>query len=115
MKDLLSRREALKSLALGAGTLLVAGNAGADAAKPAAAPAALPHVGASDPIAMALSYAESNKGIDAKKFPNFKPEQRCGNCLQSKGKEGDAWVPCNLFPGKVVNAQGWCKAYVKRP
>ncbi len=117
MKDLLSRRDALKTLALGAGTLLVArtAGAGAEAAKPAAAAGALPHVAATDPVAMALSYVESAKGVDAKKFPTFKPEQKCGNCLQSKGKEGEAWVPCNLFPGKLVNAQGWCKAYVKKP
>ena len=117
MKDLLSRRDALKTLALGAGTLLVAraAGAGAEAAKPAAAGGALPHVAATDPVGMALSYVESGKGVDAKKFPNFKPEQKCGNCLQSKGKEGEAWVPCNLFPGKLVNAQGWCKAYVKKP
>jgi len=115
MKDLLSRREALKGLALGAGTLLVAGAVAADAAKPAAAPApaaALPHVAASDPMALALAYVESAKSVDAKKFPNYKPEQKCSNCLQGKGKEGDAWVGCALFPGKLVNAQGWCKAYV---
>ncbi len=116
MKELLSRRDALKTLALGAGTLLVAraAGAGAAAAKPAAA-GALPHVGPADPVGMALAYIESAKAVDAKKFPNFKPEQKCGNCLQSKGKEGEAWVPCNLFPGKLVNAQGWCKAYIKRP
>lgn len=118
MKELLSRRNALKSLALGAGTLLVIRGAGADAAKPEAAkPAAagaLPHVGPADPVGMALSYIESAKAVDAKKFPNFKPEQKCANCLQSKGKEGEAWLPCNLFPGKLVNAQGWCKAYVKK-
>jgi hypothetical protein len=121
MRDLLSRREALKGLALGAGTLLVAGAAAADAAKPAAKPAAtpapaaaLPHVAAGDPMALALAYVESAKGVDAKKFPTFKPEQKCANCLQSKGKEGEAWVGCNLFPGKLVNAQGWCKAYVPK-
>jgi hypothetical protein len=117
MKDLLSRREALKGLALGAGTLLVAGVAAADAAKPAAAPApaaALPHVAAADPMALALAYVESAKSVDAKKFPTFKPEQKCANCLQSKGKDGETWVGCNLFPGKLVNAQGWCKAYVPK-
>jgi hypothetical protein len=117
MKDLLSRREALKGLALGAGTLLVAGAAAAEAAKPAATPApaaALPHVAAGDPMAMALAYVESAKSVDAKKFPTYKPEQKCANCLQSKGKDGDAWAPCNLFPGKLVNSQGWCKAYVPK-
>jgi hypothetical protein len=121
MKDLLSRREALKGLALGAGTLLVAGAVAADAARPAAKPAAtpapaapLPHVAAGDPMALALVYVESAKSVDAKKYPNFRPEQKCANCLQSNGKEGEAWVGCNLFPGKLVNSQGWCKAYVPK-
>jgi hypothetical protein len=118
MKEMMSRREALKNLALGAGTLLVAraaGAAAADAAKPAAAGAALPHLVPTDPVAIALSYNPDAKTVDAKKFPNYKPEQNCSNCLQSKGKPGDAWVPCNLFPGKLVEAGGWCKVYVKRP
>jgi len=117
MKEVMSRREALKNLALGAGTLLVARSAGAaaDAPKAAAAGGAAPHVTPADPVAVALSYNDNAKTVDAKKFPNYKPEQNCSNCLQSKGKPGEAWVPCNLFPGKLVNAEGWCKVYVKRP
>ena len=118
MKQLISRRAALRNLALGAGTLLIARAAGAtvtEAAKPAAAGGSLPHVKPADPVAVALAYVESAKAVDAKKFPNYKPEQKCSNCLQSHGKEGDAWVPCNLFPGKLVKAGGWCKVYLKRP
>jgi hypothetical protein len=121
MKKNLTRREALASLGLVAGTLVVA--CGADAAdpKPPAAGAAkppaggaLPHVLATDPLAVALAYHESAKTVEAAKFPMYKPEQKCSNCLQLKGTEGDAWRPCNLFPGKLVNAEGWCKVYVKK-
>jgi len=111
MNELISRREALKNLALGAGTLLVARTAGADAAKPYAG---LPHVTPSDSVAVALSYHENAKTVDAAKFPTYKPDQHCGNCLQLTGAEGDTWRPCNLFPGKLVNAGGWCKVYVKK-
>jgi High potential iron-sulfur protein len=125
MKKNLTRREALASLGLVAGTLIVACGADAGAAKPPAgakppaappAPAAsaLPHVLATDPLAVALSYHESAKGVDAKKFPMYKPEQKCSNCLQLKGTEGEAWRPCNLFPGKLVNSEGWCKVYIKK-
>jgi hypothetical protein len=31
--------------------------------------------------------------------------------MQLQGKEGDEWRPCNLFPGKLVNAHGWCKVW----
>lgn len=115
MKELMSRREALKNLALGAGSLLVAGRAlaAADAAAPAAG--ALPHVSPTDPVAIALSYHESAKTVEVAKFPNYKPDQKCSNCVQLKGNPGDTWRPCNLFPGKLVNAEGWCKVYVKKP
>ena len=120
MKDLLSRREALKSLGLGAGALFAVsaatGAARATAADAAKGAAALPHVGAGDPTAVALAYVENAQGLDPKKMPNYKPGEKCGNCLQSKGKgnDGDAWIGCTLFPGKVVSAQGWCRAYVAR-
>ena len=109
MKDLISRRDALKGIALGAGTILAVG------ATRVRADAGLPHVSPSDPVAVALSYHESAKTVEAAKFPNYKPGQMCSNCLQLTGKEGDAWRPCNLFPGKLVNAGGWCKVYVKKP
>ena len=124
MKMNLTRREALASMGLVAGTLMVA--CGADAADPKAsaapkpatpaAPAAgaLPHVLATDPLAVALSFHESAKTVEAAKFPMYKPEQKCSNCLQLKGTEGEAWRPCNLFPGKLVSAEGWCKVYIKK-
>jgi len=114
MKDLLSRRDALKALAIGAGSLMAAGAVAADAAKPAGA--ALPHLGVGEPTAMALGYVESTQGLDPKKAPTYKAGSKCSNCLQSKGKgnDGDAWIGCTLFPGKAVSAQGWCKAYVPR-
>lgn len=116
MKDLMSRRQALKNLAVGAGTLLWVDKAsGAAAETSAPVGGALPRVTPKDPVAMALSYNENAKTVDAKKFPNYKPEQKCSNCLQLTGKAGDAWRPCNLFPGKLVNAEGWCKVYVKKP
>jgi len=111
MNELISRRDALKGLALGAGTILAVG-----ATRTRAADAgSLPHVSPTDSVAVALSYHESAKTVEAAKFPNFKPGQECSNCLQLTGKAGDAWRPCNLFPGKLVNAGGWCKVYVKKP
>jgi hypothetical protein len=114
MKKLMSRREALKNFALGTGSLLaVAATARADTAK-ASSYANLPHVTPADQVAVALSYHEDAKTVEAGKFPNYKAGEHCGNCLQLTGNEGDAWRPCNLFPGKLVNASGWCKVYVKK-
>ncbi|MDP5032940.1 MAG: high-potential iron-sulfur protein [Paraglaciecola sp.] len=39
----------------------------------------------------------------------------CANCMQIKGADGEAWRGCNIFPGKLVNANGWCAAWMKKP
>jgi hypothetical protein len=109
MTDTLSRRDALKNLALAAGALAV------PAAGFSAAAAAPPHVAANDPTAVALGYHEDAKTVDVKAFPTYKPDQKCSTCLQLTGKAGDAWRPCNLFPGKLVSENGWCKVWVKKP
>jgi O-methyltransferase involved in polyketide biosynthesis len=108
MSESMTRREALAALATAAGTLAVTAAArAADAPKP--------HLTANDPTAMALGYFEDGSKVDANKNPTYKPEQRCNNCLQLTGNAGDAWRACNLFPGKLVNANGWCKVYIKKP
>ncbi|MFM2287628.1 MAG: hypothetical protein RL684_771 [Pseudomonadota bacterium] len=120
MSKLLSRREALRNLGLSAGALFAVGaTTGAAQAVAADLPkgaAALPHLGAGDPTALALAYVENAQGLDPKKMPNYKPGEKCSNCLQSKakGNDGDAWIGCSLFQGKAVSAQGWCRAYVAR-
>jgi hypothetical protein len=67
-----------------------------------------------DAQAVALGYVADAKKVDAKANPSYKPEQSCSNCMQLTGKAGDAYRPCNLFPGKVVSANGWCKAWMKK-
>jgi High potential iron-sulfur protein len=79
------------------------------------AAATVPHVTDKDPMAVALGYIADVAKIDPKKTPTWKAAQKCSNCLQLQGKVGDAFRPCNLFPGKLVSANGWCKAYVKKP
>jgi hypothetical protein len=118
MTDSMTRRHALMSLATAAGALAVvpAVQAAADAKAPAAAAGGdKPHLKLTDPTAIALAYFEDAKQVDPKKFPTFKAGQLCDNCLQLTGKVGDAWRPCNLFPGKLVASKGWCKVYVKKP
>lgn len=107
MTQSLSRRDALKTLAMAGGALVATSARRADAD-------GLPHVGAADPTAVALAYHEDATKVDAKTNPTYKPEQKCSNCVQLQGKAGDVWRPCNLFPGKLVHADGWCKVWVKR-
>ncbi len=42
------------------------------------------------------------------------PEQQCKNFQLDSGEDGADWGPCNIFPGKVVNEEGWCKSWVKK-
>jgi len=32
-----------------------------------------------------------------------------------QGADGEQHRPCNIFPNKLVNADGWCSAWVKKP
>lgn len=101
-KDLESRRRFLK---VAAGTTAAAALMGG---LPRFARAAdLPHVTDADPTAKALDYVE-----DASKAanPKRKPGTDCSNCqFYSGGATG--YGPCALFPGKSVNAKGWCVSY----
>ncbi|MGI9246772.1 MAG: high-potential iron-sulfur protein [Steroidobacteraceae bacterium] len=79
------------------------------------ADAAAGKVDPNEPQAKSLGYVEDATKVDAKANPNFKAGQHCANCLQAQAKPGAAEVPCNIFAGRNVSANGWCKVYVKRP
>ncbi len=60
---------------------------------------------ADDPTAKALQYTPASTVEGSK----------CNNCMYIQGADGEANRPCAIFPGKVVNANGWCSAWVKKP
>lgn len=104
-----SRRNALKFGVLGmalapmAGLVMVRNAAASD----------LPHVSEADPLAVSLKY--KNDGSTAPRVDKAgtpAAEQVCGNCQLSQG-EGE-WLACSIFPGKAVNGNGWCTAWVKK-
>jgi hypothetical protein len=69
-----------------------------------------------DPVATALGYKVDTTKVDAQKYPQHKPEQVCSNCaLVTPGAPAGDFVPCTAFQGKLVAANGWCMAYVKKP
>ena len=127
MTDIISRRSVLKTLALGAGTAaglnaleVNAASATKPATKaspklaPAATPAGPPRLDPNDAAAKALGYVPDAAKVDAKSNPMYVKGSLCSNCLQLQGKAGDPYRPCNLFPGKLVAANGWCKVYAKK-
>ena len=92
---------------------LTAGAAAAAAAvgvlpRMARAAEGLPHLKESDPTAQALQYVED---AGKSKNPQRKAGADCSNCMFYQGKAGDAWGPCQLFPGKDVAAKGWCVSH----
>ncbi|MDE0852848.1 MAG: high-potential iron-sulfur protein [Nevskia sp.] len=104
----LSRRQLLTYLAIGgvAAPLCSIG--------PALA-ADLPHVAADDPTAKALGYVEDATKINAKTEALYKAASHCANCqlfqaAQAKG----GYAPCAVFPGKVVNQNGWCRSWTAK-
>ena len=73
----------------------------------------LPHLTPSDPTAQTLGYVEDATKADKAKFPTYAAGNDCANCNFFQGGSA-AWGPCQLFPGKAVNAKGWCSAHAKK-
>lgn len=105
-----SRRQFLQLAVFGAGaaamsTILIGKARAAD----------LPHLTLDDATAKALGYVEDSTTVDAAKFPNHKPNQKCMGCQQYQGTAGSEYGPCTLFTGKAVHFKGWCAGFLERP
>ncbi len=102
-----SRRRFVKLTAAGIAaaplsTLLLQGSAQA---------ADMPKVEESDPMAQGLSYVnDATKADPAKRAGD---DKFCNNCKLYKAGADAGWGECAVFPGKLVNANGWCSAWVK--
>lgn len=72
-----------------------------------------------DPTAQALGYKHDVADVDAGKFPRSAPvdgvQPNCANCALFQAGDGEQWGGCGIFPGKQVNAAGWCKAWAPKP
>lgn len=75
----------------------------------------LPHVDeANDPTAKALQYVhDATKAARVDKAGTPAANQNCANCQLIQSDSGD-WRPCALFPGKAVNANGWCLSWTPK-
>jgi len=111
MSEVLSRREVLQVLVWligAAGTLKAAPDPQGIGVTPMMVP-----LSPSDPAAVAVGYHEDAKTVDSKEFPTYQPGQTCTNCVQAHGEDGH-WLYCNLFRGKLVAADGWCKVWARK-
>ena len=64
----------------------------------------------SDPTASALAYSADA----AKSTKRTDKTAMCSTCSLYSGKAGAADGPCAIFQGNLVNAKGWCTAWVKK-
>lgn len=68
----------------------------------------LPPLSEDDPAAKGLGYVhDASKATD----PKHKPNQFCKNCNLVRSDSGEL-RQCAIFPGKGVNENGWCTAWV---
>lgn len=74
----------------------------------------MPKIEESDPVAQSLKYVHDASTVDPASRANPAAEQDCANCALIQGAEGDEWRPCQIFPGKLVNAKGWCSVWAPK-
>lgn len=115
-KPHVTRRRFLASaaIALPAGAVLL--DVALNAASAQAAAAALPKLDLNDPSAKALLYVDDHTKVDRANplASRYAPDQKCSNCSQIQGKDGEAYRPCAIFPGKLVASNGWCSVWAKK-
>jgi hypothetical protein len=107
MTSSMNRRTFLLTAIAAAATL---GQAGVSAA------AELPKLPESDPTAKALGYVENAAKLDPAKEAAYQKGRTCAGCaLYQKAQAQGGFAPCAAFPGKRVNATGWCRAFAAAP
>ena len=74
----------------------------------------MPQLAEDDPMAQAMKYTHDASTVDPSSRANPAPEQNCANCALVQGNDGDAWLPCQIFPGKAVSADGWCSVWAPK-
>ena len=74
----------------------------------------LPQLSEDDPMAVSMKYTHDASTVDPASRPNPAEVQNCANCALVQGDDGAAWRPCQIFPGKAVNAAGWCSVWAPK-
>ncbi|MDZ7644963.1 MAG: high-potential iron-sulfur protein [Woeseiaceae bacterium] len=74
----------------------------------------MPHLSPDDPVAKSMKYTHDASTVDPATRANPAENQVCSNCALIQGEEGEQWRPCQIFPGKLVNADGWCSVWAPK-
>lgn len=77
--------------------------------------AGMPKLEESDAMAQALGYKHDASDVNLEQFPSRadadSTNEFCKNCVHYQASPEVQWAPCTIFPGKLVNADGWCSAW----
>lgn len=73
-----------------------------------------PHLSEDDPMAKSMKYTHDASTVAPESRANPAEVQNCANCALIQGNDGDQWRPCQIFPGKLVNADGWCSVWAPK-
>ena len=103
----IARRQFLQLSAVAAAGVLVVPGREAKASD-------LPQLSEDDPMAKAMKYTHDASTVDPSMRNNPAAEQNCANCALIQGEDGAEWRPCQIFPGKAVNANGWCSVWAPK-
>lgn len=78
----------------------------------------MPKLEESDAMAQALGYKHDASDVNLEQFPSRgdpgAADEFCRNCIHYQAPPEQQWAPCTIFPGKLVNADGWCSAWAAR-
>ena len=74
----------------------------------------MPKLDPADAQAQSLKYTHDAASVDPASRANPAADQNCANCALIQGNDGDEWRPCQIFPGKLVAASGWCSVWAPK-
>jgi hypothetical protein len=74
----------------------------------------MPKLAEDDPMAMGMKYVHDASTVDPATRANPAEVQNCSNCALVQGEDGAEWRPCQIFPGKLVSAKGWCSVWAPK-
>ena len=65
-------------------------------------------------LAQQLGYKHDASEVDPQEWPDYEEGEICANCELYRGEEGAEWGPCDIFGGRLVNANGWCVSWLEK-
>ena len=74
----------------------------------------MPKLSEDDPMAKGMRYVHDAGAVDPATRANPAEVQNCANCALIQGEDGAEWRPCQIFPGKLVAAAGWCSVWAPK-